>query len=75
MNNTRKLNKTLLALAIGAVTHSAWAAVDPKEETIVVQAAPTGEFKPGGDQLVPAFLDGQVANGGRAGIASPQNSR
>ncbi len=74
MNNTRKLNKTLLALAIGAVTHSAWAAVDPKEETIVVQAAPTGEFKPGGDQLVPAFLDGQVANGGRLGMLGQQNA-
>ncbi|QSW36438.1 TonB-dependent siderophore receptor [Leclercia pneumoniae] len=74
MNNTRKLNKTLLALAIGAVTHSAWAAVDPKEETIVVQAAPTGEFKPGGDLLVPAFLDGQVANGGRLGMLGQQNA-
>lgn len=75
MNNTRKLNKTLLALAIGAVTHSAYAATtDSKEDTIVVQSAPTSDFKPGGDQLVPAFLDGQVANGGRMGMLGQQNA-
>jgi iron complex outermembrane receptor protein len=75
MNNTRKLNKTLLALAIGTVTHSAYAATtDSKEDTIVVQAAPASDFKPGGDRLVPAFLDGQVANGGRMGMLGQQNA-
>ena len=73
MNNTR-MNKTLLALAIGAVTHSAFAAETPKEETLVVQSAPASDFKPGGDQLVPAFLDGQVANGGRMGMLGQQNA-
>ena len=62
MDNT-KIHKTLLALAIGAVTHSVQAVDDKKEDTLVVQAAPASDFKPGGDQLVPAFLDGQVANG------------
>ncbi|HCH37976.1 MAG TPA: TonB-dependent siderophore receptor, partial [Enterobacter sp.] len=73
MNNTRKMNKTLLALAIGAIAHSAVAAESKKEETLVVQAAPS-DFKPGGDQLVPAFLDGQVANGGRMGMLGQQNA-
>ncbi|VDZ87884.1 TonB-dependent siderophore receptor [Lelliottia amnigena] len=68
MNNTT-MNKTLLALAIGTVMHSASAAETPKEDTLVVQAVPASDFKPGGDQLVPAFLDGQVANGGRMGDA------
>jgi len=75
MNNTRKMNKTLLALAIGAVTHTAFAAtVESKEDTILVQSAPGSDFKPGGDQLVPAFLDGQVANGGRMGMLGQQNA-
>lgn len=67
MNNTT-MHKTLLALAIGAVTHSALAADEKKEDTLVVQAAAESDFTPGGDQLVPAFLDGQVANGGRMGM-------
>lgn len=73
MDNT-KIHKTLLALAIGAVTHSVQAADDKKEDTLVVQAAPASDFKPGGDQLVPAFLDGQVANGGRMGMLGQQNA-
>ena len=73
MDNT-KIHKTLLALAIGAVTHSVQAADDKKEDTLVVQAAPASDFKPGGDQLVPAFLDGQVANGGRLGMLGEQNA-
>lgn len=73
MNNTT-MHKTLLALAVGAVTHSAFAADEKKEETIVVQSSPASEFTPGGDQLVPAFLDGQVANGGRMGMLGQQNA-
>jgi iron complex outermembrane receptor protein len=73
MNNTR-IHKTLLALAVGAVTHSAFAADDQKEDTLVVHSAPVSDFKPGGDQLVPAFLDGQVANGGRMGMLGQQNA-
>ena len=73
MNNTR-MNKTLLALAVGAVTHSAIAADPKKEDTIVVQSSPASDFRPGGDQLVPAFLDGQVANGGRMGMLGQQSA-
>lgn len=69
MNNTT-MHKTLLAIAIGAVTHSAFAADEKKEDTIVVQSTAGSDFKPGGDQLLPAFLDGQVANGGRMGWSS-----
>lgn len=57
------LRKTLLALTIGAITHSAAAAESKKsEETMVVQATPASDFKAGGDLVVPAYHDGQVAN-------------
>ena len=73
MNNTT-MHKTLLALAVGAVTHSACAAAPQKEDTLVVQSTPASDLNPGGDQLVPAFLDGQVANGGRMGMLGQQNA-
>ena len=73
MNNTT-MHKTLLAIAIGAVTHSAFAAEEKKEDTIVVQSTAGSDFNPGGDQLLPAFLDGQVANGGRMGMLGQQNA-
>ena len=73
MNNTR-MHKTLLALAVGAVTHAALAAEAKPEDTMVVQSATGPDFTPGGDQLVPAFLDGQVANGGRLGMLGQQNA-
>lgn len=69
------LRKTLLALTIGAITHSAAAAESKKsEETMVVQATPASDFKAGGDLVVPAYLDGQVANGGRLGMLGEQNA-
>ncbi|WP_312624590.1 TonB-dependent siderophore receptor [Scandinavium sp.] len=82
MHNTNftAFRKTLLALAIGAVSHSALAAdtstPGPKkgEETMVVQATEGSDFKAGGNDLVPAFLDGQVAHGGRMGMLGEQNA-
>ncbi len=44
------------------------------EQTLTVTAAPQSDFKPGGDQLVPAYLDGQVAHGGRLGMLGEQNA-
>ncbi|SQI87298.1 ferrichrome-iron receptor [Klebsiella oxytoca] len=74
------LRKTLLALTVGAITHSA-AAVEndagerqKNEETMVVQATPDSRFRAGGDLVVPAYLDGQVANGGRLGMLGEQNA-
>jgi len=37
MNNTRRMNKTLLALAIGAIAHSAVAAESKKEGAVCCQ--------------------------------------
>ncbi len=81
MHNTTvsfPLRKTLLALAIGAATHTVIAATGEvtgqKEETIVVQAAPEGSFTPGGNDLVPAYLDGQIAHGGRMGMLGEQKA-
>lgn len=73
------LRKTLLALAIGAATQTAQAAAvtneaNNQEDTVVVQAAPKSDFKPGGDTPVPAYLDGQVAHGGRVGMLGEQNA-
>ncbi|WP_230201483.1 hypothetical protein, partial [Enterobacter hormaechei] len=42
--------------------------------TIVVQSTAGSDFKPGGDQLLPAFFEGQVANGGRMGMLGQQNA-
>jgi TonB-dependent siderophore receptor len=76
--NTTAFRRTLLALAIGAVSHSAFAADGStktnNEETMVVQAKEGSDFKPGGNDLVPAFLDGQIANGGRLGMLGEQNA-
>ncbi|MCS2153332.1 TonB-dependent siderophore receptor [Scandinavium goeteborgense] len=78
--NTIAFRKTLLALAISAVSHSAFSADSTAntskkaEETMVVQATEGSDFKAGGDDLVPAFLDGQVAHGGRMGMLGEQNA-
>ncbi|MCS2150636.1 TonB-dependent receptor [Scandinavium manionii] len=78
--NTTAFRKTLLAIAISAVSHSAFAAdasgntSKKTEETMVVQAIEGSDFKSGGDDLVPAFLDGQIAHGGRMGMLGEQNA-
>ncbi|STV95483.1 ferrichrome-iron receptor [Klebsiella michiganensis] len=41
---------------------------------MVVQAASASDFKAGGDLIVPAYLDGQIANGGRLGMLGEQNA-
>lgn len=46
-----------------------------KEETITVTATPDTQFREGGNELVPAYLDGQVANGGRLGMLGEQDAR
>ncbi|NIF32369.1 TonB-dependent siderophore receptor [Enterobacter sp. Cy-643] len=46
-----------------------------KEETITVTATPDTQFREGGNDLVPAYLDGQVANGGRLGMLGEQDAR
>lgn len=81
MHNTNvsfPLRKTLLALAIGAASHTVWAATaddsKTKEDTIVVQATPEADFTPGGNDLVPAYLDGQIAHGGRMGMLGEQKA-
>lgn len=56
-----------------AAQHSATAASNT-EPTLTVTAAPQSDFKPGGNQLVPAYLDGQIAHGGRLGMLGEQNA-
>lgn len=64
----------LLALAVSvAVLPAAWAA-DTQDDTITVTATPEAPFRAGGDELVPAYLDGQVANGGRLGMLGEQDA-
>ncbi len=56
---------------------SATGTTDPtpgKTDTITVVAAPDNAFRAGGDQLVPAYLDGQIANGGRVGFLGQQDA-
>ncbi|MFH8134086.1 TonB-dependent receptor [Pantoea osteomyelitidis] len=84
--STPRFKPTLLALlvstgslpALAAATNSAadaaTAAQSGQDQTMTVVAAPENDFKPGGDQLVPAYLDGQVAHGGRLGMLGEQNA-
>ena len=82
MHNTSTTNfplrKTLLALTIGALSQGALAADgDAKknqEDTLVVRAEKHGDFNSGGNDLVPAYLDGQVAHGGRLGMLGEQKA-
>lgn len=75
------LKLSVLALAISAAVPAAYAATTlnatPKKnqtETMVVQGVDGSDFKPGGEQLVPAYLDGQIAHGGRMGMLGEQNA-
>lgn len=79
-NTQLALRKTMLALAIGALAGNAYATTtntsDTKsaEDTIVVQESAASDFKAGGDTPVPAYLDGQIANGGRLGMLGQQKA-
>ena len=59
-----------------AVSSSNTAAATPSQgDTMTVVASPNNEFRSGGDQLVPAFLDGHIANGGRVGFLGQQDAK
>ena len=79
-NKQLALRKTVLALAIGALASNAYSttnntsAAKSAEDTIVVQESAASDFKAGGDTLVPAYLDGQIANGGRLGMLGQQKA-
>ncbi|WP_426445124.1 TonB-dependent receptor [Siccibacter colletis] len=64
----------LLALAVSLAIAPAWAAETKPDDTITVTASPDAAFRAGGDELVPAYLDGQVANGGRLGGLGEQDA-
>jgi len=75
---------TLLALLVSAGclpvmaattnTRDSASTASSDEQVLTVTAAPQSDFKPGGDQLVPAYLDGQVAHGGRLGMLGEQSA-
>lgn len=82
----RKLLPVVISAALAAVTLPAHAAtittpatdaVDTASsktgDTITVTAAQT-DFKAGGETPVPAYLDGDVANGGRLGVLGQQDA-
>lgn len=79
-NRQLALRKTVLALAIGALAGNAYSTTNTTsgekkaEDTIVVQESAASDFKAGGDTLVPAYLDGQIANGGRLGMLGQQKA-
>ncbi|WP_338569407.1 TonB-dependent siderophore receptor [Erwinia billingiae] len=75
---------SLLAALISTATAPALAATTDStaskksatpEETLTVVAKPDDNFTAGGDQLVPAYLDGQIANGGRVGMLGEQDAK
>lgn len=76
-----KTKLSVLALAIGTVLPAAYAATTEdattrknQPETMVVQGVEGGDFKAGGEELVPAYLDGQIAHGGRLGMLGEQKA-
>ena len=84
LSTPHRFKITLLAALIGSATTPALAtaagengATTPggtREKTMTVVAAPDNNFTPGGDRLVPAYLDGQIANGGRMGLLGEQDA-
>ncbi len=73
---------TLLAALTGSVFAPVMAATGDSssktattQDTMTVTAKPDENFKPGGDQLVPAYLDGPIANGGRLGMLGEQEAK
>ncbi|WP_380181573.1 TonB-dependent receptor [Kalamiella sp. sgz302252] len=85
---TRRFSVSVLAALIASATATAAevstssakttaasaSAAQDNDKTMTVVATPDENFKPGGDQLVPAYLDGQVANGGRLGMLGEQDA-
>ncbi|THD43970.1 TonB-dependent siderophore receptor [Enterobacteriaceae bacterium ML5] len=73
----RKMLPAVISAALGMLTLPAFAApaTAPAKEgdTITISAAPQ-TFTPGGNDTVPAYLDGQIANGGRLGILGEQDA-
>lgn len=79
---------TLLAMLIGASCLPVMAATPassaaPRDaaqdasqsgQTMTVTASADDDFMPGGDQPVPAYLEGQVAHGGRLGMLGEQKA-
>ncbi|MBZ6395439.1 MULTISPECIES: TonB-dependent receptor [Pantoea] len=79
---------TLLAMLIGASCLPVMAATPassaaPRDaaqdasqsgQTMTVTASADDDFTPGGDQPVPAYLEGQVAHGGRLGMLGEQKA-
>ncbi|MGK3115300.1 TonB-dependent receptor [Candidatus Pantoea formicae] len=76
------LKPTLLAVMVSAgclpvmaaTTNTTTSNSTTDQPTLTVTATPQSDFKAGGDQLVPAFLDGQVAHGGRMGMLGEQKA-
>jgi iron complex outermembrane receptor protein len=70
----RLLAVLLSAAAFPTFAASGDAAGSAKEETITVTATPEETFRAGGDEPVPAWLDGPVANGARLGLLGEQEA-
>ncbi|MBP2197272.1 TonB-dependent receptor [Pantoea cypripedii] len=76
------LKPTLLAVMVSAgclpvmaaTTNTTADAAKKEQKTLTVVATPQNDFKPGGNELVPAYLDGQIAHGGRLGMLGEQNA-
>lgn len=69
---------TLLALMVSAACWPVMAATSNSnstdQPTLTVTAAPQADFTAGGNDPVPAYLDGQVAHGGRLGMLGEQKA-
>ncbi|WP_147196786.1 TonB-dependent siderophore receptor [Pantoea sp. MBD-2R] len=77
LSTPQHFKMTVLAALISSAAAPALAATteaSTSEKTMTVVATPENNFTPGGDRLVPAYLDGQIANGGRMGLLGEQDA-
>ncbi|WGL97700.1 TonB-dependent siderophore receptor [Arsenophonus sp. aPb] len=68
---------SLLMLTMSTTAQTATAEINNtknQQDTIVVHAKSQNDFQSGGDSLVPAYLDGHIAHGGRLGMLGEQNA-
>ncbi|WP_241645065.1 TonB-dependent receptor [Rosenbergiella metrosideri] len=61
-----------ISLSLLPLTYSVFAATSPN--TLVVTATPAATDNANGQHLIPAFLDGNIANGGRLGALGEQKA-
>ncbi|SEQ46367.1 iron complex outermembrane recepter protein [Rosenbergiella nectarea] len=62
------------AISLSLLPITCYVHADTSPDTLVVTAKPTATDNANGQHLIPAFLDGNIANGGRLGALGEQKA-